>query len=494
MEYAHGIQTSGENLLNIINDIIDVSKIESGKLVLENIDFNLHSVIHEIAGLYAHEAHEKGLEVILNIDPDLPQMFCGDPTRIKQIFANLINNALKFTSEGYILIHLHQGKRDLDRSEIICSVQDTGIGVTKDKQSKIFEKFSQAEESTTGQFGGTGLGLTIVSEIISLMGGTIDVTSEIGEGSTFKFNMFLSNTRKLYDSISIVKPNSDMKIQTLLVEDCETSLCILVKILEKQGIECTPAKSGEEALVILEKSNIIFDICITDYILGGMNGGDLVQKIRTEKLYDSMALVIVSGVSNVGSYSKFEKMGVNGFIKKPYLLHEILNVIYMLANAKMDKKKIPFITTNTATNISSDGDIILDDENLFGDLKVLAVEDMKMNMKIIQKVLEKFGVQCETAFNGLEAVEKVKEQEFDIIFMDCQMPEMDGFTATKEIRKLEVKEKRSPATIIALTADAMIGDREKCLGVGMNDYINKPFKHTDIGDALKKWTDSKTIL
>ncbi len=341
-QWAEAIKSSGDMLLNIINDIIDLSKIEAGKLNLEDISFDLQQTLHEVTRIYLYQAQEKRIDLITDIDPKLPQYVNGDPVRLKQIFTNLISNALKFTHEGNITLHLKKGKAKKGNVAIQCSVSDTGIGIEKEQQEKIFGKFSQAEESTTRKYGGTGLGLTIVQELIERMDGKLELKSKIGKGSVFTFTAILKKSKKG------AKPSEDKGI-----------------LKKKEGKKIYPQYHGKVAL---------------------------------------------------------------------------------------------------------------------------AVDDMRINIMLLQKVLGKFGMEVDVAENGIEAFEKIKERDFDIVFMDCQMPEMDGFESTMAVRKHEKEHTiNSPTRIVALTADAMTGDREKCLGFGMNDYINKPFQEEDIARVLDSW-------
>ena len=484
-EWAKAISASGETLLNIINDIIDFSKIEAGKLKLEHVNFDLYDLVQEVTSLYAYQAREKKIEMIFTTDRDYPRHFMGDPVRIKQIFANLLSNALKFTSKGHILIDIKQNSASGDLAEIECRIQDTGIGIPPEKQNAIFEKFTQAEESTTRQFGGTGLGLTIVAELVKLMGGNIRVESRVGEGSVFIFNLRLKN------STVEEKTQKDENLagtRVLVVDDYELTREFMKTSLLKKGLICECATSAEEALNLLADGHQ-YDICIVDYLLQGMDGLKLVKKIRALKDHRDMILIMVSGAMEHKPYEELKKLGLKGYLKKPFRRDQLIAAINQsLHNRNLKKTDAPFITRHNATNmlnVSKDG--THEKYKQYPEIKVLAVEDMKLNMMLIKKVLGKYGVIIDTAWNGQEALEKMKESEYDIVFMDCQMPEMDGFEATMKIRGHEKKGNKSNVPIIALTADAMVGDREKCLAAGMSDYINKPFKEEEIGAMLDKW-------
>ena len=488
-EWAKAINNSGESLLNIINDIIDISKIEAGRLVLEKTEFDLFETIQEVSTLYAFRAREKHIELILNFDEDMPRDYIGDPVRMKQIFANLISNALKFTSEGHVMITTSAQRLDNGLYDIECRIRDTGIGIPADKQKKIFEKFSQAEESTTRKYGGTGLGLTIVSELLELMGGSIAVESEVGEGAEFIFNMQMPTANEAQNPVLKSGVGSAMKV--LIVDDYELTRDITSRMLNRGGVECHAVESASKALDIL-RSGERFDICLVDYALdGGMDGLQFIQNVREDKKLDGMACLIVSGAMEQQSFEELEKMGVQGYIKKPFRQDQIMGAVRMVVRNRSSKAAPIFITRHNSTSIlHSNGDGVSANKNdraQYPNKRVLAVEDMKMNMMLIKKVLSKYGVDIDTAVNGLEAYNKIQEQEYDIVFMDCQMPEMDGFEATKRIREFENENEKKSVPIVALTADAMVGDREKCLAVGMDDYINKPFKEIDIANALDKF-------
>jgi signal transduction histidine kinase/CheY-like chemotaxis protein len=484
-EWAEAVNISGQTLLNIINDIIDISKIESGKLLLEQIDFDLFDMMQEVVNLYSFQAREKRIEMLMEIDPALPRYFRGDTVRLKQIFANLLGNALKFTSSGHILIRAMQKPSVEGLARLEFQFEDTGIGIPLAKQQKIFEKFSQAEESTTRRFGGAGLGLAIVSELVELMGGTLSVESEPGKGSTFTFDLYLENSDKNAEQ----NVHEDLSwVRALVVDDYPLTCRMLEETLTRNRITCQSARSAQEALTLLETAGG-FNMCIVDYAMDGMNGLAFVQAVRANPDYKDLTLIMVSGVLEKKSYEELEEIGLAGFIKKPFRQDQILNAFKIISRYKRTGKPLPFITRHNATPATAEHVTPEKPVKSYPGKKAMAVEDMKMNMMLIKKVLGKFGLEVEEAVNGLEAVEKIKTHTFDVIFMDCQMPEMDGFEATRTIRKYEREKGQEPVPIIALTADAMVGDREKCLSVGMDDYINKPFREDDIVRALSRWID-----
>ena len=487
-ECASAIKISGDNLLNIINDIIDISKIEAGKLTLERTEFDLHEILEEVTNLYAYQAREKGIELMMEIDEQLSKLLIGDPVRIKQIFSNLVSNALKFTSEGHVFLIAKKGiAEDESKINLLLSVEDTGIGIPKDKQEKVFEKFSQAEESTTRKYGGTGLGLTIVSELVEMMDGNIGVLSNEGEGATFYFNIVLEEGSEKSKKVDIGDVSA---LKALIIDDYELTRSLLSSALSRHELQNDVVASAEEALVLLDKESTEYDVCIVDYSLEGMNGLMFAETIRSNNKFDNMALIMVSGAMERKCYDELKDMGLDGYFNKPFQAHQIVTAVKITAEARKstDEKRV-FITRHNSNRVLGDGDRQSDSVvyNQYPDKTVLAVDDTKMNMAVIKQVLKKFAVKVDTAVDGLEAFKKVKDHEYDIVFMDCQMPEMDGFQATQKIREFEKDSNVRRVPIVALTADAMVGDREKCLACGMDDYINKPFQEVQIAQALDKW-------
>lgn len=485
-EWVRAVKSSGDSLLSIINDIIDISKIEAGKLVLEKTDFDLCEALEEVMNLYAYQAREKQIEMMMDFDLDLPQFVIGDPVRIKQVFANLISNALKFTAKGHVFVRVKKGSvKNKNEFGVIFSVEDTGIGVPKEKQARIFEKFTQAEESTTRKYGGTGLGLTIVTQLVRIMGGDIKLESDIGRGSKFIFDVLLEESTKDYEN----EIKSEAEICVLAVDDYDLTRSLVAHSLERRNIKCDTVESAEKALEILENNPEKYDVCVTDYALDGMNGINFIEKIRKNKSFDHLGLLMISGVMEHYSYDELKKMGLNGYLKKPFQTYQLVEAVKIIGiQAKEDNLQSKFVTRHNVTKVLDDElNNVKDTHPQFPNHYVLAVDDMAMNMMLIRKVLSKFGLRIDTAVNGIEAFNKAKENTYDLIFMDCQMPEMDGFEATVKIRAHEKEHNKNHVPIVAITADAMVGDKEKCLSFGMDDYINKPFKENDIKNALERW-------
>jgi len=492
------IRKSGENLLELINDILDFSKIESGKLVLELINFDLFSVINDVTDLLALNTQERGIELVVSIAPDLPRYVVGDSTRIRQILLNLAGNALKFTENGYVLIAVDGEKREDGNLHFKFRVEDSGIGIPPDKIGTIFDKFSQAEESTTRKFGGTGLGLAICSKLVSMMGGKIGVTSEFGRGSVFYFDVVMAAGK--YSGISTNIPDCDLSgLHILVVDDSRISQEIFTQYLQSWQIRINTMNSAEEALEKMQaafENNDPYNVVIIDYRLKGKHTGhDLAKQIQAVPVLNGTILLMITALLQVVTSTSLEQAGFAGLMSKPFYPYHLKAALQLLINAKNRGEKLPFVTRQVITSMMYKGSTDAARDNMFVGRRVLVVEDMKVNLMLVSKILEKQGCSVTSAANGKEAVGKMREtlpdtanmvEKYDIILMDCQMPEMDGFEATSIIRELESEHGRH-TTIVALTADAMSGDRDKCIRMGMDDYINKPLKKEKLLDTMQKW-------
>lgn len=490
--WADIIKKSGENLLSIINDILDFSKIEANKLELENISFNLHSAIEEVTDIMRVQTQEKKLELLVQFEPGVPKYVTGDPVRIRQILINLISNAIKFTKEGHVLIHV-KSTEETGNARIFFEIKDTGIGIPEDKVGYIFGKFSQAEESTTRKFGGTGLGLTICKSLVEMMGGTIFVKSIYGKGSTFFFDISLHVNHNQDDAEAIY--NFDLTdIRVAVVDDNQLNQDILSEYLAGWKMPCDAFSSAEEAFISIEnafENGTPYEVALVDYNLGGMNGMELCKKInQSPQLKESLKVVIVS--ANTIPIEEPEKLmedGLAGFLMKPFYPAQLKVLLQILLEAKKHDKKLGSLVTRhyISNMIPKDDKSSAAEIRQFKDTRALVVDDVKINVMLITKLLSKHGCKVDFAENGKIAVDMINNHCYDIIFMDCQMPEMDGFEATTKIRELEGIGTIRQNIIIALTADAMTGDRDKCLKSGMDDYLNKPVRPQEIAKMLEKW-------
>ena len=496
--WAEIISKSGQNLLEIINDILDFSKIEAGKLKLEPIRFDLTATIMEVTDMLSLRTQEQAIELLVQLAPDLPRFIIGDPLRIRQILTNLAGNAIKFTSKGYVLIRVFYKHEREGKTRLQFEVEDTGIGIRSDKVDHIFEKFSQAEESTTRKFGGTGLGLSICSRLVEMMGGHIGVRSEFGKGSVFYFDLVLDTDTQIITETYSPIPDIDLSgLHMLLVDDSEPSWTIVWNYVNAWGMKCDMAKNATHAMIMLEEKircNEPYDFTLIDYRIEGTNGLQLAQWIKSSPLSLDATLFMVTAQSHVITSANLQKNGFSGFFVKPFYPDQLKAALQMMLDAKRQHKKLPLITRHIISSMlhqQTGAHSVRAD--MFVGVRVLVVEDMKVNLMLITKILQKHGCEVIAALNGREAVEKMQAGNYDIVFMDCQMPEMDGFEATKRIRENERSCYRH-TTIVALTADAMTGDREKCLNAEMDDYLNKPLKQEQVTQMLNKWLGERCPL
>lgn len=488
--WAEIIRKSGENLLDIINDILDFSKIEAGKLVLEPVEFDLSAVVMEVTDLLSVKAQEKNIELLVDFGPALPRIVKGDAIRLRQIITNLAGNAIKFTEKGYVLIRVEWELSVDDRLRLRFAVEDTGIGISQDKLHYIFDKFSQAEESTTRKYGGTGLGLSICSRLVELMGGTISVQSEYGKGSAFHFDIVLDMVEDQQDVDEGV-PNSDLGgLRVIVVEESPVNQHILYRYFSAWNMRCDLCKDAQEAVILMreaEQSRKPYHFAMVDFSMKGTQGMQLMDWFSSSGVDLSSTMFIVTATNEMVTSRNLKEDGFSGLFVKPFYPVQVKLALQVLWDAKQQNKVIPLVTRHMVMRlIQAGGKHTSQAADIHQGVRVLAVEDMKVNLMLITKILQKFGCIVSSALNGKIAVEMMREQRYDLVFMDCQMPEMDGFEATRIIRKEEAEHNRH-TIIVALTADAMVGDREKCLKAGMDDYLNKPLRADQISDVLRKW-------
>ncbi|NTU76770.1 MAG: response regulator [Alphaproteobacteria bacterium] len=489
-EWAEIARQSAESLLDIINDILDFSKIEAGKLQIESIPFGLHATIEAVTDLLYVRARAKGLRLLTQIAPDLPRSSIGDPLRIRQIIINLVGNALKFTERGHILIRAwcDSGSAPLLHVE----VEDTGIGIADNKQAYIFDKFSQEHESTTRRFGGTGLGLAICKKLATLMGGEIGVRSAVGKGSVFWFTARLG-----CDGTALPPPvpHGDFaKARILLMDDYIPSQNILSSYFKSWGLRCDLITDPLiVAARVIQAQNIgdPYHFVLVDTDLPQGSWWTCVESLRAPNMAESPLIVLCAAPGiNLQAYDLAGK-NVAGLLSKPLYPSQLFDLLIYLWENRGSLAKEGVVSKYTLANRSvlNTQDAAAPLVTQFPGTRVLLVEDQPVNQLLMKTILERARCHTEIARNGLEAVNMTKAEGYDIIFMDCQMPEMDGFEATREIRAFE-EGTNCHTPIVALTADAMQGDKEKCLKVGMDDYINKPVKPARIHEMIKKYVAS----
>ena len=477
-EYITKIQASAHNLLGIINDILDFSKIEAGKLAMESVDFNLEEVLDNLATLVTVKTREKeNLEVLFALSPEVPRMLLGDPLRLGQVLTNLTNNAVKFTESGEIVVSTEVASQDQDRVILKFSVSDTGIGLTPEQIGKLFQAFSQADSSTTRKYGGTGLGLTISKRLVDLMGGEIWVESLPGQGSTFFFTAtFGLGTRKERKLLAPAQALRGLKV--LVVDDNVTSREILQEMLDSFGFEVTQAASGPEGLAELEKAspNQPYKLVIMDWKMPGMDGLEASRLIKDNaRLSKVPAIIMVTNYGREEIMRQAEKSGLDGFLIKPVSPSVLLDAIMQTFGQEVAGR--PPVAESVA-------DAEARARKTLEGASILLVEDNDINRQVASEILSSVGVLVTPAGNGQEAVQAVAANDFDAVLMDVQMPIMDGYEATRRIRQ-EPRYQALP--IIAMTAHAMAGDREKSLAAGMNDHVTKPIDPEALFSTLEKY-------
>ena len=479
-EFTDIIRISSESLLDIINDILDYSKIEAGKVYLENIDFDLRVTLDEVIDLVAIKAHEKRLEFINMIHHEVPSLLCGDPGRLRQILINLLGNAIKFTDQGEVAVHASLENEDTSHVTIRFGINDTGIGIPRDRIGLVFESFSQADASTTRKYGGTGLGLAISKQLAELMGGHIGVTSKKGKGSEFWFTAVFEKQPEDRKKRTIVPENIKEK-RILIVDDNATNRHVLGEQLKSWGCRYGEAKNGVQAMeelgqAVADKNP--FEIAIIDMQMPEMDGKTLGQKIKQDVNLKNTILILMTSMGSRGEARQFEEIGFAAYLIKPVKQSLFYDCLAMVAGLQKKTTKIQpekIVTRHSLAEIKK------------RNTRILIVEDNVVNQMVMSNILEKFGYNANTVANGKEAIEALEMASYDLVLMDCQMPLMDGYEATEEIRNPESKVSNHKIPVIAMTAHAMKGDREKCLKAGMDDYLTKPIKPQEISDMIEKW-------
>ncbi len=469
-EYVRIIRSSANALLGLINDILDFSKIDAGKLSFDNIVFSLRDVIEDVTDMFVNKTQKKGIELIVDIADNIPQKMMSDPLRLRQILVNLLSNAIKFTKKGEICLSVNRQKSGAEELILLFTVKDTGIGFNEKQQGKLFQAFTQADSSTTRKFGGTGLGLAISSKIVELMNGKIWAESIPGKGSSFYFTAKFMPVILESEPSAKIPPNLyNQKI--LIVEDNPTTLLIIKRYLESFGFYTDLANTAEIGLKKFYESETRgeYKIIISDIKLPGVDGITFIEKIKKQKNIPVPPIIIISSLEQSTFFDRAKKVGIEHLLMKPV------------------KPSILFNTTMEILGYTSIPDINYEkhksSSTIFQNTCVLLVEDNPINQMVATEILEAENITVVKACNGFEAIDTIKKQEFDIVLMDVQMPEMDGLETTQFIRK-EMKNNHLP--IIAMTAHAMYGDREKCIESGMNDYITKPIDQKELFKVMKK--------
>ncbi len=481
-EYLGMLKSSGESLLGVINDILDFSKVEAGKLDLDSIEFSLQESMAETMKVLALRAHEKDLELIYEIDARIPARVIGDPGRLRQILVNLVGNAIKFTLQGQIVVDVDLVSSCDEEVRLCFSVADTGIGIPAEKHSLVFEAFAQADGSTTRNYGGTGLGLAISARLAGLMGGRIWLESTPGKGSTFHFTISLAPGSASPTSLPSSHPVDLLEIPVLIVDDNAANRRILEEMTKDWGMWPTVVESGEAALQAIKcalSAGSPFRLAIIDGRMPFMDGLQLTERIRQDAALSEMKIVILSSAKQSGEVDRFRDLGVNAFLLKPVRKSELLTSILTVLGQRSATPGSSLSHTTVPPAVRKR-------------LRILLAEDNPINQAVVVRMLEKMGHQIEIAHNGQQAVKILGSGTFDLVFMDVQMPVMDGLSATRSIRDRE-SSTGGRIPIIAMTAHAMKGDRERCLEAGMDGYLSKPINSRSIEQMLERFFGSQDV-
>ncbi|MBT3339263.1 MAG: response regulator [Anaerolineae bacterium] len=481
-EYLSIALQSAEALLTLLNDILDYSKIEAKKLDLENIEFDLRNVVEGVAYTLANRAEEKGLELAALIPPELPTNLLGDPGRLRQILVNLTGNAIKFTEKGEVVIHTEAVDEKDDQVQIRFSVHDTGIGIRSDRIQAIFERFIQADGSTTRKFGGTGLGLAISQNLVEAMGGEMVVESEYEKGSVFSFILgFEKQAQKEGEAKKNVTDLRGLKI--LIIDDNATNRIILSKMVEGFGAyphAVIGGMEGVEALKQAREENALFDIVLLDMQMPEMDGEQTARAIFSDPRKKTLSVVVLTSMGKRGDAKRLQELGCAGYLLKPIKQQMLFDALVKIMNEKKNKLR------GTGRLVTRH---LVNEEKRQSQLILLA-EDNLVNQKVAVALLQKAGYSVEVVSNGQEALDKTKEKKYGLVLMDVQMPIMDGLEASRRIRVHETDGAHTP--IIAMTAHAMKGDRELCLAAGMDDYVSKPLDKRVLFTTIDRWTKKTT--
>ena len=477
---------SGEALLSVLNDVLDYSKIEAGKLELESIDFDLHGCVEETVAMFARNAHQKGLELACQVNDDVPAAVEGDPGRLRQVLVNLIGNAVKFTERGEVHVRVSVLEKRAEEGILCFEIRDTGIGIAPELQERIFLAFSQADGTTTRRYGGTGLGLAISNQLIEMMGGEITVASAPGTGSTFRFTLPVK-VRDLPLKPAPVTPADFENLHLLIVDDNVTNRNILHGQVSSWKIRSECAAGAPDALKMLQRAADAgepYHLVLVDMVMPEMNGLEFARAVKDAPTIAAVSIVLLTSLGTVLSSESLQTAGIAACLTKPVRQAQLLSCIAAVAGSAP-------AGTPPGTSMAKD----VQKSDVLSGVRVLLAEDNLINQMVAAEMLEKLGCRVDVATNGQEAVEAFAARTYDLILMDCQMPVMDGYEATRIIREKEaLRSKESPrgeemvlrTPVIALTAHSMQGDRERCLEAGMDDYVSKPYSLNGLEEVLKR--------
>ncbi|MCW5550641.1 MAG: response regulator [Verrucomicrobiae bacterium] len=493
-EYVEGTRSSADALLTIINDILDFSKIEAGKLELEHHPFELHTCLEEALELLAPKAAEKRLDLAYHVDDSIPKILVSDVTRLRQILVNLISNAVKFTAAGEVVVEVTPAAHGLRALEpghdadtdyvthpeqwlLHFAVRDTGIGIPLEKQHRLFKSFQQVDASTTRHYGGTGLGLAICKRLVELMGGRIWVDSDLAKGAVFHFTVLTKGSAASSPPAWQAPQPALARRRLLVVEDNETVQRIIRHRAEQWGMQVAAATDGPAALALLAQE--AFDVVVVDLQLPAMDALGLAQEIRRLPRGHTLPLVLLTSVRLRSDDPRPAALGISLAVHKPVRPAQLLEALCRAMNVQAQREKKSPVTPTLDVNLASRMP-----------LRVLLADDNAINQKVALSVLQRLGYRAEVANNGLEVIQALEQRPFDVLFLDVQMPEMDGLECARAISQRWTRDKRP--VIVAMTGNALMGDREKCLAAGMDDYISKPVRIVELQSALERWGPTKS--
>ena len=482
-EFTQIARTSAENLLTVINDILDFSKIEAGKLSIESVSFNLRNSVEDACAMFAPLVTGKSIELIIQCSTNVPDQVMGDPGRVRQVLTNLVSNAIKFTDTGHVFVKVECLRRDECEALVKFVVEDTGIGIPEDKLQLLFEKFAQADTSTTRRFGGTGLGLAITKQLTELMGGSVAASSTPGRGSTFSFTLPLKISEASVNGPAA--PALD-GVHVLIVDDNEVNRRVLLEQVTSWRMRPTAVASGKAALEALHQAHEArdpFHLAIVDFQMPEMDGAMLAQEIKADVALMQTTIIMLTSLGHPEDGGRLKSAGIFAYLVKPARQSRLLEVLAESWAARLNQSPTQFLTLPVMHAPAPQRKIRQVAP------RTLVVDDGTTNQKVGRLMLESLGCRVDVAANGKEALQMLNLLPYDAVFMDCEMPEMDGYEATAEIRRLQNGKPRLP--IIAMTAKAINGDRERCLAAGMDDYISKPVRLEDLEAALQRWVPAE---
>ena len=483
-QYAEIVRTSGEHLLGLLNDILDLSKIEADRLDLEMLDFDLRATLEQVAETLAYRAQEKNLEYVNWLEPSVPVMLQGDPGRLRQVIMNLAGNAIKFTERGEVMVRVSLVTESAETVTVRFEVRDTGIGIPADRLGSLFHPFTQVDASTTRKYGGTGLGLAISRKLVELMGGTVGVESQVGRGTLFSFTAEF-HKQPVKSEAELVE-NGIAGRRILVVDDNASSRLLLRTLLESWRCEHAEAEGWRTALELLRegvKTGRPFDVAILDMQMPEMDGEQLGKAIRSDELFKQTKLLMLTSLGWRGPLSRLKLMGFSACLTKPVRrshLHDSLISIVTAADNGHTLSSPDYSAARPAAPVE-------DHFKASRQCRILVVEDNSINQRLVMLMLNKFGYRADAVANGKECVEALANMPYDLVLMDCQMPVMDGYEATQMIRSASSPVLNHRIPVIAMTAHALKGDQEKCLAAGMDDYIKKPLVPNILKETIARW-------